>query len=62
MLETTNPLVLARLACTRINENELGMDGGGGISNSRIDDRIVNLSSSTKKMSFKVGFLLLKLV
>lgn len=28
----------------------------GGISGDRIDDKIVNLSNFTKKMSFKAGF------
>ena len=60
MLKTIAPLVLARPACTRANENELGMDGDGDIGGSKMDDMIANLLSSTKKISSGAGFFTLK--
>ena len=51
MLKTTAPPILTRPAYTKINENKLDSDGGG-----RINDKIVNLSSSTKKISSRAGF------
>ena len=56
ILKTTAPSTLARAAYTKAEENELGTDGGGGISGGRIDDRLANLSSSTKKMSSGSSF------
>ena len=53
MLKMTASSVLARPVYCRANENELGMDGGGG----KIDDRLANLLSSAKKISSKSGFL-----
>ena len=43
--------VPARPACTRTNENKLDIDNSGGIGDGKIDDRLVNLSSFTKKMN-----------
>lgn len=57
MLKTTASSVSARPACTRINENELNTNAGDGIGNVKINDRISNLLSSIKKMSFKADFL-----
>lgn len=56
MLKTIVPLTPARLVCTGTNENKLDTDGDSGISGSRINDRIINLSSTTKKMSFRADF------
>lgn len=42
------PLTLAKLIYIKANQNELDIYGGGGISSSRINDKIENLSSSTK--------------
>ena len=48
----------AKPAYTKANENELDMDGGSGISHDRINDKIKNLSSSTKmKKSPETDFL-----
>ncbi len=47
-------------ACIKINKNEFSTDDSSGIGSSRIDDKIANLLSFTKKISFKVGFLTLK--
>ena len=60
MLKTTVPLAQTRPAHTRVNKNESGLDGSRGVSGGRIDDRIVNLSSFTKKKSSGTGFLILK--
>ena len=47
----TTPSALGRPACTRANKNKLSMDGGNGVGGCKIDDKIVNLSSSTKKVN-----------
>ena len=57
MLKTTAPSVSAGPVCLVANKNNLDIDGGGGIGSGRIDDRLANLSSSTKKMSSGAGFL-----
>ena len=49
MLKTTAPSVPARLARTRVDGNEPDTDASGEIGSGRIDDRMVNLSNSTKK-------------
>ena len=50
MLKTIIPLVPAKLAYTRANENELDTDGGGVILNgNRIDDKKSNLLSCTRR-------------
>ena len=56
MLKITVSFVPARLVCPKANENELGTDGSGGISGSKIDDRLANLSNSMKKKSSGSGF------
>ena len=48
--------VPARSAYTTANKNNLDTSGGGGISGSRINDWIANVSSSTKKMRFRASF------
>lgn len=60
MLKTTTLLALDRPDWFETNENELNTDGNSDISSSRIDDRIVNLSSIIKKMSSKAGFITFK--
>ena len=60
ILKTITTLVPARPACTKADKNELGISGGGSISSSMIDDKMVNLSSSIRKISFRVSFLILK--
>ena len=62
MLKTISSLALARPVYTRTNKNELSIDGSGNIGNGRINDRIVNLFSFTKKKALKQVFLLPKLV
>ena len=62
ILKTTAPLAPTSLVYTKAKENKPGTDGDSGVSGGRIDDRMVNLSSSTKKKSSKTGFLLPKLV
>lgn len=57
MLKTTALLTPARPVYTRTNENELDMNSDNRISGDRINDRIANLSSFTKKMSLKASFL-----
>ena len=53
-------LALARLACTKTNENELGIDYDSDIGGGKINNKIANLSISMKKMSSKAGFLTLE--
>lgn len=60
ILKMTASLASARFRHTKINENEVNIDGGGGIGSSRIDEKIVNLLSITKKISFKASFLTFK--
>lgn len=57
ILKTTVLSIPAYLARTRTDENKFGIDGSGSINGSRIDNRIANLLSSTKKISSGVGFL-----
>ena len=54
---TTAPSALARPARTKAKETKLGIDGSGGIVGDRTNDRLANLSSFIKKMSFEVGLL-----
>lgn len=44
----------------RTNKNELNMIGNSDISGSKINDKNLNVLSSTQKMSFKVGFFTFK--
>ena len=55
MLKTTAPSTPARLVRVRVNKNKLDTGSGDGIGGGRINDRIVNLSST--KMSSGAGFL-----
>ena len=57
MLKTIAPSVSARPVHPRVNRNEFSTDGGDGIGDGKIDDRLANLSSSTKKINSKSGFL-----
>ena len=57
MLKTMAASVLAELACTKANENEPDIDGGDNGGDAKIDDRMINLSSSTKKIGSGMGFL-----
>ena len=58
MLKTMAPSTQDRPTYTKIDENELDMDGGGGIGSGRINNRIENLFKSTKvKKSPKTDFL-----
>lgn len=57
MLKTTAPSVFARHGYTKANENKVDTNGSSGIGSVKIDDRVVNLSSSTKvKKSSGIGF------
>ena len=50
--------ILAGPVCTRTDENKLDIDGDGGISGGKVNDRIENLSRSTKvKKSSGTDFL-----
>ena len=60
MLKITAPSVLARPVCTRVNENELDKNNSGGIGGDKINDKMVILSSYTKKMSSGAGFFTFK--
>lgn len=44
----------------RLNKKKSDMDIIGEVSNSRIDDKNVNLSSNMKKINSKAGFLIAK--
>ena len=57
MLKTTAPTLPARLVRPKVHKNELDTDGGGGIGGGRIDNRLANLSCSTKKMGSRLDFL-----
>ena len=57
MLKTMASSVLIMLAHIKINKNELNINGISGIDDSRINNKIANLSSSAKKISSKTGFL-----
>ena len=53
------PYILGKSARTRANENELDIDGGDGIGGCRVNNRIENLSRSTKvKKSSRTDFLI----
>lgn len=52
--------ILVRPIYTKTNENELSTNGCSGISGDRLDNRIVNLSSFTKKISSGAGFFIPK--
>ena len=52
ILKTTVPSVSARPVCHRVDKNELYKDDGNEIGGGKINDRLANLSSSTKKISF----------
>ena len=60
MLKMTALSIPAWPAHTRANENEFGTDSCGGIGAGRIDEKLVNLSSSTKKINSKTGFFMLE--
>ena len=57
MLKTTVLLVPVRSVCIKANENKFDTDSGSDISGNRIESKMANLSSSTKKMISKAGFL-----
>lgn len=57
ILKTMAPSVSARPTCIKTNKRELGIDSGDSISDGRINNIIVNLSNSTKKISYRAGFL-----
>lgn len=56
MQKMTVLLILARPVYTKVNKNKLNTDGGSGIGGGKIDNRIVNLLSFIKKISFGMGF------
>ena len=56
MLKTMVLSVPTWPVCTKANKNEPGIDGDSSIGSDRIDDKMVNLSSFTKKMSSGTGF------
>ena len=49
-----------RLDFIKFNKNKLNTDSRNNISDNKINNRIINLLSSIKKMSFKVSFLISK--
>lgn len=49
-----------RLSHVKNNENELNKASDGNINSNKIDNKITNLLSTIKKMSFKTGFLISK--
>ena len=57
MLKIMAPSVLARPVCPKNDKNELGMDSNNGINVGRINNRLANLLSFMKKMSFRLDFL-----
>lgn len=57
ILETIALLTADRPTHTKTKENEFYMRIGSNINGDRIDDKILNLSSSTKKMSFGANLL-----
>ena len=59
MLTTIALSVLLGPTYTKANENEPDTDGDCDISGDRINNKMVNLSSSTKKISSETGFLTL---
>lgn len=48
---------LARPGHIRPDENKLNINSSSNVNSNKIDDKIVNLSSNTKKISFEAGFL-----
>lgn len=48
--------ILAKLSHIKSNENEFDKANNSGIGGGRIDNKIVNLSSTTKKISFRADF------
>lgn len=52
--------ILAEPAYSAANENELPMDSIDSISGGKIEDKIANLSNTTKKMNFGADFLVIK--
>ena len=56
MFKRTISSVLARPVRPKANKNELCTNGDGGIGGGMIDNRLINVSSSTKKMSSESAF------
>lgn len=56
MLKTTISSTSGLLGHTKRNINKLDKDSDGGINGGKIDDRIVNLLTTIKKISFEKGF------
>lgn len=54
------PSASARLSYIRFDENNLNIGGNSIKSDTRINNKIVNLSSNTTKMSFRVSFVTFK--
>ena len=52
--------ILEKLSCIIFNEYKLDKNGDNSVSSSKINNKIVNLLSNTKKISSKVGFLTFK--
>lgn len=60
MLKIIIPLTLIKSSYTRSNENKLNKTDDSNMDNGKINNKIANLSKSTKKISFRVGFLAFK--
>lgn len=60
MLKITAPTALARPSFIRTNKNPLDTNTGSDIDSGKINDKIVNLSNSTKKMSSEADFFIFK--
>ena len=57
MLKMTASLAPIRPSRTSAHENKPNTDGGGSADGAKIDNRMINLSSSMKKKSSETGFL-----
>ena len=60
MLKIIVPSISARPACIKANKNKLEINGGGSIGSGKIDNKMANLSSFTKKKSSRADFLIPK--
>lgn len=62
ILKLTTLSASTKLGYIQVNENKADINRSAIVINSKINNRFVNLLNNMKKISFKIGFLLLKLV